>query len=116
MKVITLLTILLTTAIAHSAEYDPSEFETIYEGKKSRVILTSSGKLPQEILTAYGKSTCRSKRSCVLWFYPDKKQADVGVEAMKKGDMFAQTPGLYGIFSKSKITNDMICYSPEIGC
>lgn len=93
-----------------------SDFETVYEKKNAKVILTSSGHLSENDLNRYGKSVCSKNQFCVIWFYSNRKNADIGAAAMKKGEMFAVTPGMYGIFSKNKVANNVICYEPSSGC
>lgn len=105
------LVVILSNGVSAS-----STFETVYEGESSRVILTNSGQLSESELNKFGKATCSSKRFCVLWFYSNKDDAAKGEKAMRGGDMFAQTPGMYGIFSKNKVTNNVICYEPSSGC
>ncbi len=93
-----------------------SDYKVLFEGQNSKVVLTSSNLQSESNLNQFGKKTCNGNKFCVLWFYSDKGQANNGVSAMKRGDMFSETPGLYGIFSKNKVVNNVICYEPKSGC
>jgi hypothetical protein len=105
------LTFLFVASTALSSDY-----KVMYEGKNSKVVLTSSKLQSESNLNKYGKVACKNNQFCVLWFYSEKSQANKGVSAMKKGDMFAETAGLYGIYSKNKVVNNVICYEPKSGC
>ncbi|QEQ96274.1 hypothetical protein [Neptunomonas concharum] len=93
-----------------------SEFEVIYDNGNSKVILTNSGLLPEAKLNLHGKSVCSNNNFCILWFYSERSNANVGAAAMKAGNLFAETPGMYGIFSKNNVVNNIICYEPSSGC
>ena len=103
--------LLLSSSVMASSDY-----EIIYETGKSKVVLTKQKVMSESQLNDYGRSACSSNRFCTLWFYSDKEQSQAGVKAIRQGDMFAQTPGMYGIFSKNKVTNNVICYEPSGGC
>ncbi len=106
----TLIVFVATLSVAET------EYEVVYETKNSKVIFTKSGQMSEGELNKYGKLVCSNNQFCVLWFYSDRVNADVGARIMKKGDMFAKTTGMYGIFSKNNITNRIICYEPSSGC
>lgn len=113
MKRMLIVIALLASAAAYSED---ATYEVIYMGKNSKVILTESTQKSKTVLDSYGKQNCSSGQFCVLWFYSNRDQAGIGAAAMKRGDMYAQTPGMYAIFSKNKMLNEIICYEPTKGC
>jgi hypothetical protein len=62
------------------------------------------------------KDICGANKFCVLWFYASETEAAIGASAMKSGDMFAETNGLYAIYSRNKVNDQVICYEPKSGC
>lgn len=109
--------LIVVALLASAAAYSEDEtYEVIHMGKNSKVILTESIQQSKTDLDNYGQQNCSSSQFCVLWFYSNRDQAGIGAAAMKRGDMYAQTPGMYAIFSKNKILNEIICYEPEKGC
>ena len=108
--------ILLSFVLMNSVFAGSQDYEIIYTGKNSKVILTPSVQHPESELNKYGNTVCGNNKFCVLWFYSNRNDSKVGAEVMKKGDMFAQTPGMYAIYSRNKIVNKIICYEPSSGC
>ncbi len=93
-----------------------NKYETIYTGQNSRVILTRAMHQTEAQVNRYSQGLCGMNKFCVLWFYADLKEARAGADAMRSGDMFTETPGLYAIYSKNKVVNKVICYEPSSGC
>ncbi|WP_299795162.1 hypothetical protein [uncultured Shewanella sp.] len=108
--------LVLLVGVLFSLSATGADFDVMYDKGNSKVLLTEDRQLTERKLDEIGKSLCSSNRFCVLWFYHQKSKAQKGAEVMKKGDMFAVTPGMYAIFSKNKINNKIICYEPLKGC
>lgn len=117
MKLISsLIGVFFLVSLSTDAISSSDDFRVYYDHGNPKVILSNNGIRSESSLNEYGKSICSKNKFCVLWFYSKKENASLGKKAMESGDLFAVTPGLYGIFSKNKVNNHVICYEPKSGC
>lgn len=92
-----------------------SDHQVYYDKGNTKIFLTST-LLSEADLNIIGKAVCGSINFCILWIYTSEDEAAIGARAMQIGDMYAETRGLYAIYSRNKVNDQIICYEPKSGC
>ena len=86
-----------------------NEYEVLLTGK-TEIVLVENKEPSKSQLTSIGKQQCVNRQFCVVWFFNNMEQAEVGIERQSAGNIFDPVPGLIGIYSKNKMVNELICY------
>jgi hypothetical protein len=95
--------------------FNAYSLELTYE-KGNNFVVKSSFPSKAKKVSQFSKQTCGSKKFCLVWFVVGENEAANAVKVMKGGDLSLPTPGLYAIFSRNKVANEVICYDDKYWC
>ena len=107
---------LVGLAVCAGVSAADSDLRQLYSSGNKRVVLTATPPPRRGALDLYGKEECGSRRFCLIWFFSNETDATKGVQRMSVGEWFDPVPGLFAIYSKNKVVNEIICYEPEGTC
>jgi hypothetical protein len=116
MRLLAYLVGLFWLALSGSIAATDSDFRRLYSSGNGRVVLTVAPPPGKGALDAYGKGECGTRRFCLIWFFADEADAKLGVQRMSAGQWFDPIPGLFAIYSKNKVVNEIICHEPQGSC
>jgi len=115
MKIFVLFLLLIVMMFSNNAHAKENiEYNILYTKKNIRVILVYDDSKNEGILSKIGRSRCNNRQFCLIWFFADPTQAEVGVSRARSGNWFDPIPGQIGIYSKNKAINKLICHSTRL--
>lgn len=116
-KIIVVLVALYISALfSFSAQgSENAEFKSIYSQGNTTIVLVNKNTTEAQ-LSKYGKSNCAGKTFCVIWYFDEEKNAQVGIKRAKSGNLYDPIPGLISIYSKNKMVDKIICYELNGTC
>ena len=114
--IVKLIALYISTLYSFSAQASEQvEFKSIHSQGEMRIVLVNKNTTENQ-LSKHGKSNCADKEFCVIWYFDDKKKAQVGIKRAKAGNIFDPIPGLISEYIKTKMVNEITCYKPKGSC